>query len=211
MQRKVVYWLTRLAVRLYCFLFTKLEVQGIENIPSHAGAILVANHRSMLDGPLLYSLAPKMTHSFIRGDYFENTFFRWYLTTGGGIPVKKGGYRPSALRVTDRVFAEDGLLMVFPEGRVNPRDHLLPFESTFVRLAVRYQIPIVPVAFIGTEKARWNGTWLPHAPRICVKIQKPVTVGCSSHDKDSHERYAERIRRDIAETIELFSGPTTSL
>ncbi len=63
MQRKAVYWLTRLAVRLYCSLFTKREVHGMENIPSHAGALLAANHRSMLDGFLLYSLAPRMASS----------------------------------------------------------------------------------------------------------------------------------------------------
>lgn len=210
MQRKIVYWLTRLAVRLYCSLFTKLEVQGMENIPSHGGAILAANHRSMLDGFLLYSLAPRMASSFIKSDYFENPLLRWYLTTGGGIPVKKGGFRPSVLRETDRVFAEDGILMVFPEGRINLGDHLLSFENTFVRLAVRYQVPIVPVVIIGTEKAVWDGKWFPHATRICVIIKKPVTVGCSSHDKDSHECHAERIRTDIAETIELFSRPTTS-
>ena len=93
MNGSIIYWLTKSAVRAYCSIVTSLRVEGLQNIPRNAGAILVANHRSTLDGFLLYSLMARRIYSLINSDYFKNPILNWYLKTAGGIPVKKGEIR----------------------------------------------------------------------------------------------------------------------
>ncbi|MCH7915422.1 MAG: 1-acyl-sn-glycerol-3-phosphate acyltransferase, partial [Deltaproteobacteria bacterium] len=55
----IIYRLSKMVVRLYCSIFMKLHVQGLENIPRGSGGILAANHPSPLDAFLLHSLMKK--------------------------------------------------------------------------------------------------------------------------------------------------------
>jgi 1-acyl-sn-glycerol-3-phosphate acyltransferase len=191
-------------VRGYCTIVTKLRVEGLGNIPRNTGAIIVANHRSTLDGFLLYSLMEKRIYSFIKRDYFKNPILGWYLKGCGGIPIKKGELQPSAIREAKKALRGTGILMVFPEGRVNEEASLLPFEDTFMRLSLEYHIPIIPVIIIGTEKALPDGKLFPKPSEIFVIVKEPLRFQCPLHRKDLIRSCVEQVRNVIAETLKNF-------
>ena len=202
MKGRLIFWLTKSAVRLYCSVFMKLRVHGLNNVPRRTGAIIVANHRSHLDGFLLYSLMSRMIYSFIKSDYFKNPLLGWYLKGGGGIPVKKGELRPSSIRQANRVLSEGNVLLVFPEGRINEGEGVLPFEKTFLRLCLKYGVPVVPVVIVGTENDLPDGQWLPRLSEIVVIFKQPFFFEAGVDVPNLVDSHVEGIRKVIAETME---------
>ena len=199
-----IFWLTKVTVRVYCFFFLKLRVRGLEHIPRKTGAIIVANHRSMLDGFLLYSLMERIIRPFIKGDYFKNPMLSWYLTGGGGIPVDNGQFLPSAIREAGHTLRGGGLLMVFPEGGVNTKPGLLPFKSSFIRLSLKYTVPIIPVTLMGTGEALPDGKFFPRPSAISVVLKEPLHFHCPIGRKDLIESCVHKVRNRIMEGMEDF-------
>ena len=202
----LIFGVTKLAVRLYCSVFVKLQVHGLNNLPRNSGAILVANHRSRLDGFLLYSLMDRMSYSFIKSDYFKNPFVRWYLKGGGGIPVKKGDLRLSAMRVAQSALSAGGTLLVFPEGHINEGDRLLPFENTFVKLSLKYRVPVVPAIIVGTDQVLPDGKWFPRPSRIQVIVKEPIRFNGVSESKDFIDSCVHRVRDTIEDTLKNLTA-----
>ena len=201
MKAMLIFWVTKIAVRLYCSVFVRLRVHGLSNVPRNTGAILVANHRSKLDGFLLYSLMDRMIYSFIKSDYFKNPLLRWYLRGGGGIPVKKGELRASAIREAKSALGAGGILLVFPEGQINEGERLLPFENTFVKLSLKYRVPIIPAIIVGTDQVLPDGKWLPRPSKIVVIFKEPLRFQYPSDKEDLMESHVEHVRNVVAETF----------
>ncbi len=139
----------------------RVETQGIENVPSRGGALLVANHSGALppDGPMVME-AIRNEHPEPRPLYMlgEN-WFRGF--PGVGMLANKIGmvsaHRDNAQRLLDD---EGRLAIVFPEGQKGSRKvlwqryRLRRFgRGGFVRTAIRARVPIVPIAVVGAEEA----------------------------------------------------------
>ncbi|MEE9548823.1 MAG: lysophospholipid acyltransferase family protein [Candidatus Binatia bacterium] len=201
MLSEFICWITKTVVRMHCTIFIKLDVQGLENIPQDSGGILAANHRSTFDGFLLYSLINKKVYTLIKSDFFQNPLLCWYLKIAGGIPVKKGASRLSSLRDTQRILRGNNILMVFPEGRVNPGVSLLPFQNTFMGLSLKHHVPIIPVIIIGSERVLARGQWIPRPGEIQVIIKEPIMFNPPSDDKDTIDLHAQQVRQIIAQTL----------
>lgn len=146
-------WLAQIVVRL---LF-EVRSEGLESWPV-APFMLVCNHHSGWDPIIVIALTPARPRitwfgpreaDFSRG--FKN---RAMALIGGVIP-----YNPektnlvSAVRAVRRVFAADGVLGIFAEGRGGYRESaLLPFEEGAVAFASASGAPIVPCALVGTSE-----------------------------------------------------------
>ena len=115
--------------------------------------------------------------------------------------MKKRAFRLSALRETQRILRGNNILMVFPEGRVNPGASLLPFENTFIRLSLKHHVPIIPEIIIGSERALGHGQWIPRPAKIQVIIKEPIMFHRSSDDKEMIDRHAQEIRQIIAQSL----------
>jgi 1-acyl-sn-glycerol-3-phosphate acyltransferase len=207
MKGAFIFGVTKLALRLYCTVFLNLRVHGLGNVPRHTGAILVANHRSKLDGFLLYSLMDRMSYAFIKSDYFKNPFLRWYLKGGGGIPVKKGELRLSAIRDAKKALLAGGTLLVFPEGQINENGtvSLLPFETGFMRLALKYRVPVVPAVIIGTDRSLPEGTWIPKPSWVQVIVKEPMRFDCPVDSREFLDRCVNEVRNVIGDALRKVS------
>ena len=94
--------------------------------------------------------------------------------------------------------------MVFPEGRVNEEASLLPFEDTFMKLSLKYRVPIIPVIIIGTEKALPDGKLFPRPSEIFVIVKAPLMFQCPLQRQDLIEARVEEVRTLMAETLKSF-------
>ncbi len=132
-----------------------VRATGLEHWPAPPFQ-LVANHHNGVDPMLVMSVAPvepRITWfgpreaDFSRG--FKNRLMAFF---GGVIP-----YHPemttltSAVRAVRRVFAADGVLGIFAEGRIGFRESdLLPFEEGAAAFASTAGVPVVPCAIVGS-------------------------------------------------------------
>jgi 1-acyl-sn-glycerol-3-phosphate acyltransferase len=139
----------------------RAEVEGIENVPSTGGALLVSNHAGALPpDAAMIAKAVKEEHTHPRPvNITVEHFFKGY--PGFSMLVSKIGCVPAhPANVHRLLYDEDQLVLVFPEGRkateklYKDRYRLRRFgRGGFVEAAMRAQAPIVPVCVVGAEEA----------------------------------------------------------
>ena len=132
------------------------SIEGIENIPTKEGALLVTNHGHFgIDLPVLLRLILDGTGRAVRslGDrvVFAAPFFRDIAQTMGAIEGEP--------ETTVHLLEDDQLVLVYPGGARealgDPKDaYRLQWENSrgFIRTALRAQKPVVPVAGLGNEE-----------------------------------------------------------
>jgi 1-acyl-sn-glycerol-3-phosphate acyltransferase len=147
---------------LFEFLYTKyfrVECRGVGNVPSHGRCMLVANHSGTIpfDGPMLRT-AVKREHEQKRDVRWLTEDFVFHFPFLGSFETRIGAVR-ACQENAERLLRQETLLAVFPEGikgigkLFRDRYKLQRFgRGGFVRLALRTQTPIVPVAIVGAEE-----------------------------------------------------------
>ncbi len=138
----------------------RVETEGIENIPTGGGALLVSNHSGALppDAPMIMQ-AIRNEHPSPRPLYMLGEhWFKGY--PGVAMMVNKMGLVPAHRENAQRLLHDEGrLAIVFPEGQKGTRKlywqryRLRRFgRGGFVRTAIRAQVPIVPIALVGGRR-----------------------------------------------------------
>ncbi|MHA1265935.1 MAG: lysophospholipid acyltransferase family protein [Candidatus Helarchaeota archaeon] len=145
----------------YFKFYHRLEIIGIENIPKGA-ALIVPNHSGGLDLDIIaisqFCHPSREIHVLIMDKYhYINSMWGRYWVTGG-IPLwLRGGIRWQYLNpyLHKKGSQYPGLVCIFPEGHsglFQLRHVLYKFFPGVVRIALKYQIPIVPTAMVGFHK-----------------------------------------------------------
>ena len=67
-------------------LFADISVRGVDNVPEEGPLIVVANHQSNMDPPLLAPLIPRRLKFLAKESLFKNSIASWFLHAWGGIP-----------------------------------------------------------------------------------------------------------------------------
>jgi 1-acyl-sn-glycerol-3-phosphate acyltransferase len=139
----------------------RVDVEGIENVPSEGGAVLVANDAGALPSHgAMIAKAVRDEHQWPRPVHVC-TERQFAGVPGVGMLVTKlGGVAAHPANLHRLLFDERELVLVFPEGRqgrsktIKERYRLRRFDDAdFVRSAMRAAVPIVPLAVVGAEEA----------------------------------------------------------
>ena len=131
--------------------FAKWEVVGRENVPPVGPVIVVANHQSNVDPPLLGASLPRRLHFLAKDNIFTNRLAGWMLRNYGAYPLKRDGLDVDAIRWALGVLSKDKALALFPEGTRSPGSMKKALPGVAL-MAVKSQAPILPVGISGTER-----------------------------------------------------------
>jgi 1-acyl-sn-glycerol-3-phosphate acyltransferase len=165
--------LTLLAARL---LF-RLEARGIEHVPPRGPVLLVANHASVLDPPLVGCVTPRPVHFLAKAELFRIPLLGDLIRRLNARPVRRDGADPAALRIALRVLGEeDAVLLVFPEGTRGEEGVLRQPKPGAGMLAVMSGAPVVPVLVRGSGRALPRGAWLPRPRKVTVTFGPPLAI-----------------------------------
>jgi 1-acyl-sn-glycerol-3-phosphate acyltransferase len=167
---------------LYHYWF-RVEVEGVENVPSSGGALLVANHAGAIppDG-IMIGKAIREEHAYPRPLHLAVDQYFTGIPGTGALITKTGGVAAHPANVHRLLFDEGELVLMFPEGRRGPRKplreryRLRRFDGGgFVVAAMRARAPIVPVAVVGAEEAQPNFGRLNPLQRFTKLPSLPLT------------------------------------
>lgn len=156
-------------------LIFRLKIIGSENIPKTGPFVIVANHSSLLDGFILgSSVKPKVI--FMSAAYlFKMPFVGSILRGVGAIPVQGKGNDIKLIKKAIKVLQAGGVLGIFPEGRITNEKDGFSAKAGAAYLAVKVDVPIIPMAIKGAGKALPVGAKFPKLNKIEVKIGKPIS------------------------------------
>ena len=129
-----------------------MEVRGLHHVPRTGPVILVGNHISMADPPILMAYVRRHIHFIIKAELLEHLTYRILLPPGEPIAVHRGKPDRVALRQAEAVLKSGGVLGIYPEGTRNLSGETQEAHTGVVFLAQRTGAPIVPVAISGTER-----------------------------------------------------------
>ena len=128
-----------------------LTVRGAEILHKHAVAVYASNHTSYMDTPVIFAGLPFQFRILAKKELWPIAFIGWYLDRSGQIPIDTANPRASlsSLGVGVKVLRSGVPLFVFPEGGRTATGELKPFLSGAAYLAIRAQVPLVPIALSG--------------------------------------------------------------
>jgi 1-acyl-sn-glycerol-3-phosphate acyltransferase len=205
------YYMSRVILIIFFFLLTRRQVKGSENIPMQGPLLVVSNHLSLADPPLLgISLKRKM--AFVaKNQLFRFWLLSWALRNLGAFPVHRGQQDRQALRQTYQVLADSRALIIFPEGMRSRNGHLRPAFFGAAQIASRSGAPILPVGISGTEKLEHLSWWW-RRPQVTVNIGHPFSLPPlrSNMTKGERMEFTHSIMQHIAELLPVdYQGDYT--
>lgn len=189
-----------IAVVIMKLLF-RLEAQGIEHVPATGPVLIVANHSSVLDPPLIGGMAPRPLTFLAKAELFRVPGFGALIRRLGAWPLRRKGADPSALRTAQRVLQQGGALLVFPEGTRGDEGVLRPAKPGAALLAMQTGVPVVPAYVRGSGGAWPRGRRLPRPAKVMVTFGAPLTFtrATGADRKAQYEAAGQRMMAAIAQ------------
>jgi 1-acyl-sn-glycerol-3-phosphate acyltransferase len=191
------YWL-RVSYQM-CF---RGEVRGLEHVPARGGFLLAANHASFIDPPMIGCQLPRQIAYFARKTLWKGGFSSWWLDAVGTIPVDRdGGQDVSAIKRVLRALREERGLILFPEGTRTPDGQLQPAKAGVGVIAIKTQVPGVPVRIFGSHEAFGRDRPLRLGTPVSVVFGAPILPGDYDDPRAGKERAqvaSDRIMAHIA-------------
>jgi 1-acyl-sn-glycerol-3-phosphate acyltransferase len=187
-----------------CLFFSgaTLTVYGAENLLKYPVAVYAANHTSYMDTPVVFSTLPFQFRILAKKELWSLPFIGWYLNRSGQIAVDTDNPRATLSSLSTGVKAlRAGMpLFVFPEGSRTPDGEMKTFLAGAAFLAIRAQVPLVPIALSGVYDL------LPiHASHffpcdVSLIAGEPIdTTGMTARQVDE---LTERLRTAIADLLQ---------
>ncbi|HET7340743.1 MAG TPA: lysophospholipid acyltransferase family protein [Methylomirabilota bacterium] len=196
-----------IAVALMRLLF-RLEGRGVEHVPATGAVLLVSNHSSVLDPPLVGGACPRQLTFLAKAELFAVPGFGALIRRLGARPLRREGADPSALRTAQRVLEDGKALLVFPEGTRGEEGVLRPAKPGAALLAVQTGATVVPVYVSGSGRAWPRGRRLPRPAKVVVTFGAPLTFAraTGAERKTQYEAASRRMMAAIAELKEDAVG-----
>ena len=150
----------------------RVRVSGLENI-SEEPSVVMSNHVSNLDPPVLLPSIPGMTSVMLKKELMRIPLLGTAMRMGRFVPVARGHSREEATRsiAAAREALENGMhLTIFPEGTRSTDGKLLPFRKGGFFLATEAGAPVVPVILRGTERLMRRGSYKLQPGEVSVEF-----------------------------------------
>ncbi len=204
--RLTKHWARRILERLNC----KIEIEGTEHIPEGGPLVIMSNHQSLFDIPILMRSISRLVGFVAKRQLFRIPAFAFWMRQLRSVSLDRDD-PASAVRlfqqISQRLKDEENALVVFPEGTRtrDPDGRIGPFRDGSIRLATAQKIPILPVSIEGSRYLidPWRMSRTRRGGRIVrVKIAPLVTYEVRSALE--RRNLMEEIRRIIAGNFEAL-------
>ncbi len=160
---------------------------GRQRLRPGATAVYASNHLSYMDTPLLFSKLPFQFRILAKQGNWKIPFVGWYLNRSGQVPIDaKSGRSAIAGLLRGVKTLEAGLpLLIFPEGGRTQSGKTREFQSGAAFMAIRAQVPLVPLAIVGTYELLPMHTYhLTPRPLKLIVGEAIETAGLSTRDAE---------------------------
>ncbi|MDO4628885.1 MAG: lysophospholipid acyltransferase family protein [Planctomycetia bacterium] len=145
--------------------YWRLRYNNQTEIPREGKLVLIANHQSFLDPPLIGIGMPRQGHYMARDTLFKG-LLGWHIRHVNAFPVSHTGSAVAGIKETLRLLKQDKAVLIFPEGTRTEDGKLGEFHKGIISVARRSKAPILPCVIQGAYEA-----WPRHA-----KFFKPYPI-----------------------------------
>jgi 1-acyl-sn-glycerol-3-phosphate acyltransferase len=186
----------------------RLHVRGLEHVPEQGGAIFCPNHTSVIDSFFLPLALPRKITFVGKAEYMDSWKTKYIFPAIGMIPIDRGGGSAAerALATAARVLHKGEFFGIYPEG-TRARDGRLHRGHTGpARLAMRTDVPIIPVGIRGTRDVQPPDASMPTPFRsVEVSFGEPVHPD-RYRDRDDDRLVLRHMIDEVMFEIQAMTG-----
>jgi 1-acyl-sn-glycerol-3-phosphate acyltransferase len=171
------------------------SVEGLEHVQGDRAAVYLINHRSNVDVLVFGVVFPRCPRLRVlyKAEMGRLPIMGRVMKTAGFVPVERQHRERAmdAVEIAAKRLMEGDSIMLAPEGTRSPTGALLPFKKGAFVMAIKAQVPVIPIALVGTGDAMPKGSAVVRPARVRVRIGEPIeTRGLTLEDRDDLMRRA---------------------
>lgn len=200
----MLYYIGKFISWLIAKIFGRLRVIGAENVPRTGGVVLAPNHTSYIDPPLAGVGCRRKVWFMAKAELFAIPVLGAIIPRVGAFPVRRSTADRQALRRAHELLTAGEVVNIFFEGGRSPDGRLLPPELGPAMIALRAEVPIVPVALINADRLLPRHSAFLHFTRVTVVFGEPLTfphLAGKAGDRTALREVGETVARRVAELM----------
>lgn len=160
------------------------RIYGAENMPKTGPVLVVANHASDFDPPIVSCCVRRPVSYMAKQELFKVPVLAPAIRLYGAYPVQRGGSARGAIRAALQQLDQGWAVGIFLQG-TRTRDGRIPDPKLgAAMIAAKAQVPLVPVCLWGTHRILPKGTKFPKPLPVTVRIGQPIVPPGSSKNKE---------------------------
>ncbi len=162
---------------LFLRVMYRLKCVRVQNVPTHGPVLMVANHQSFFDPPIVATgIRHRQTDFLARGGLFTFKPFGWLIKQLNSTPIKQGAGDAGAMKATIAKISEGKMMLVFPEGSRTSTGEMDTFQRGIAVLLKRADCQVVPVGIAGAFDVWPRSKKLPRifTKRVVVCYGNPI-------------------------------------
>ncbi len=158
-------------------IYLRTRVRGKQHLPKHGPYIIVANHLSLIDPPLVgWAAWPQTLYFMAKEELWDSKVMGWILGNLGGFAVNRNVRDTTATRRSLAILKDGKCLVTFPEGTRSTDGELQQMRTGAIRLASKLRCPIIPAYITGTNKVLPKGSRFPRPHRVSITFGPPFEL-----------------------------------
>lgn len=172
----MIYYLIYFLTKFVSLIYFPRRICGHEHIPAKGGFILACNHVSNLD-PVVMGISSKRRINFMaKIELFKKEPLGFLLTRLGAFPIKRGEADFGALKEAIKRLKKGVPVLIFVEGTRRIGDAAPVAQAGVGLVAVKAQVPVIPVFISGTEKVMPPGRKMFTRHPVSVRFGPPIAI-----------------------------------
>ncbi len=168
---------------IYKFVF-KGQLIGRDNIPQKDSFVMVSNHGSLLDPPLLGHALGRNISFMAKAELFKIPFLGFIITACGAYPVKRGIADKNTIKTACKKLSDDNSIGIFIDGTRQKNGRVNKPKKGAALIAFKNQKLLLPVAIVNSHRLIRFKFFIPFFSKIVIKVGKPVQPPQSSSRDD---------------------------
>lgn len=190
----------------------RLDIDGVEHVPTEGGAVLTFNHHSYCDFVMIawgvVRDRGRPLRFLAKREMWESAATRWMVRWGDAVPVDRASRssRRGALVDAIRALEQGDLVVVAPEQTISRSFELLPFSTGAVRMAQQAGVPVIPSVSWGTQRFATKGRGVHLVTRLPVLVRygEPVHLAPDEDPRAATERLRDRTAAMLEEVQRAY-------
>jgi 1-acyl-sn-glycerol-3-phosphate acyltransferase len=155
----------------------RVAAEGLEGLPAQGPYIIMANHQSHSDVPILFSSLPIIPGFLAKKELAKIPFLSMALRNGGHVLIDRGDRSSArqAIKIAADEIRSGKTLAIFPEGTRGGEDRLAPFKKGGFLIAKKAGVPLVPVGILGSRGVLPRNKLFPRSGNVRLIAGQPIS------------------------------------
>lgn len=150
------------------------RIYGAENVPRQGPLIIVSNHASDFDPPIVSCCVRRPVAYMAKEELFQVPVLSQAIRLYGAYPVKRGSADRSAIREAIASLENGWAAGIFLQGTRTPDARIPNPKLGAALIAAKMQAPMLPVSLWGTQNIIRKGSAIPRPVPLTVRIGQPL-------------------------------------